>query len=89
MADLQLVVVFELDAVAQLTKRDMASAWNFIRTELRPVGPVVETIIRTEDETGLQLVGCNLPLGYVTKQLRLEGSRQECQMIQRRNDTRR
>ena len=39
MADLQLVVMFELDAVAQLTKRDMASAWNFIRTaKLRPVG---------------------------------------------------
>ena len=86
---MQLVVVFEPYAEAQLTKRGMASAWNFIRTELRPVNPVVETIIRTEDETGLQPVGCYLPLGYVTQQLRLEGSRQERKMVERRNDTRR
>jgi hypothetical protein len=89
LADLQLVVVSELDAEVQLTKRDMASAWNTIRREPRSVNLVVDAIIRTEDETGLQLVGFYLPLGYVTQQLRLEGSRQERQMVQCRNDTRR
>jgi hypothetical protein len=46
LADLQFVVVFELDAEAQLTKRGMASPWNSFRAELPTVNLVVETIIR-------------------------------------------
>jgi hypothetical protein len=52
LTDLQFGVVFELDAEAQLTRHDMASSWNCIRMELRPVNLVENTIIRTEDETG-------------------------------------
>jgi hypothetical protein len=86
---LKFVVMFELGAEAQLTRCSMASAWNSIRTGLHPVNLVVNTISRTQDETGRQLVGCNLPLGYVTQQFRLEGSGQERKMVQRRDETRR
>src|SRR5271157_3384856 len=84
---LQFVVVSELDAKAQLAKHGMGSVWNCIRTGLRPVNLVVNTIIRAEDETGRQLVGRYLSLGYVTQQLPIEGSGQNRQMVERRNDT--